>query len=412
MSSDKKLDWRVSDYHIAQIADNLVDWELLAPYLELTESEQKEIAKDYQGRYKLQKREALREWRRICGDRATYRNLGSICRSQGLVSLAEKVESYPGTQLQPRSSQIIDTFQRYLVDCYVSSPHPATLQWPETNPSLALRSPSTYLQLILQEAPLVEIQHAGSQDIIKSVTLPSVLSQGEGSGRMLVYFKGIGGSGKTTLSWHACREWAEKRLLTRFQLLIHVQLSRVKSATTFADLIPYPDQNFRQDVATAIIDQKGLGVCLLLDGLDEAGTELLDFFLVDLLRGRLGGVQLPNLSFVMTSRPNWGVTQLLKGVLSSCIVLSGFGRESLMKFLDNSLGATSEEKKRLVEEFKINPAVEGLCRHPVNAAIMSYVIHFMPTIPATQTKLHDAVIKNFLVRHVESRLEINGPPSQ
>ena len=415
MSSDKKLDCRVSDYHIAQIADDLVDWESLAPYLELTESEQKEIAEDYRGRYKLQKLQALREWKRKNGDRATYRKLGGICRNHDLVSLAERIESYPGTELQPSSSEVLDVFQQHLFDCYLSSPHPATFQWPEAHPSLPLHAPSTYLSLNLQEKPLMEIQYpsnsAPSRDNIKPLTLASALAQGEGSRRMLVYFQGIGGSGKTTLSWHACREWAEKRLLTHFQLLIHVQMSRVKSATTLADIIPYPDKSFRQDLAMAIIDRKGRGICLLLDGLDEAGTELLDFLLENLLKGSLGKAYFPELSFVITSRPDWRITERLQSVLKTCIVLAGFNRDSLIKFLDNRLGADSEQKAILLKEYKVSPAVEGLCCHPVNAAIMSYVIHFVSAdaIPTTQTMLHDSLVKHFLIRHFKSRVKSKNP---
>ena len=44
---------------------------------------------------------------------------------------------------------------------------------------------------------------------------------------------------------------------------------------------------------------------MLLDGLDEAPTPLLDFLLVELVRGSSGRApQVPNLSFVMTSRPD------------------------------------------------------------------------------------------------------------
>ena len=125
--SSELLDSGVSDYHIAEIADDLVNWKLLAPYLGLTDSEQKEITEDYQSRYKLQKLQALRVWRLKSGDKATYRNLSSICCSQGLVSLAERIKGYPGSKQQPRNSQIVDIFQRYLSDCYLSSSHPCLL---------------------------------------------------------------------------------------------------------------------------------------------------------------------------------------------------------------------------------------------------------------------------------------------
>ena len=34
--SDKRLDWIDSDYHIAEIANVMIEWEPLAPFLELT----------------------------------------------------------------------------------------------------------------------------------------------------------------------------------------------------------------------------------------------------------------------------------------------------------------------------------------------------------------------------------------
>ena len=36
--SDKLLDSKVSDFHLAEIACDLVDWEELAPYLGITET--------------------------------------------------------------------------------------------------------------------------------------------------------------------------------------------------------------------------------------------------------------------------------------------------------------------------------------------------------------------------------------
>ena len=43
--ADKFLDAKVSDYHIAEIASDLKEWEVLAPNFSLTEIEQKETLK-------------------------------------------------------------------------------------------------------------------------------------------------------------------------------------------------------------------------------------------------------------------------------------------------------------------------------------------------------------------------------
>ena len=400
--SDKLLDSQVSDYHIAEIVNDLVEWEHLGPFLDLTESEQKEILEDFQGRYNLQKRQALRVWRWKNGDKATYRAFISICCSQGLVQLAEKIASYLGSNQRPRSSQILDTFHRYLLDCYVDSPHPSRKQWPGNK--LPMLASTTFLDLNLLEAPIHENILPGNK--FKEVTLKMVLSKRDEQKRMNVYFEGIAGSGKTTLSWYACREWAKKKLLGDFQLLIHLQLNdpQVQSATCLPDIIPYPDKKFRQEIATAIVDCKGKGVCFLLDGLDEAPTNLLAFLLGELIPVKLGAWQLPELSFILTSRPNACVSELLESIIESRILMSGFSRDNLDKLLDDRLGATSDERGKLVEEFKINPRLEGLCSHPINAVIMTFLVHFLEKgTPTTQTDLFKPLVCNLLIRHMSTR---------
>lgn len=47
-----------------EIAYHLKEWEELAPYIDLSDAEQNEIKGDYDKQYLLQKREALRRWRR------------------------------------------------------------------------------------------------------------------------------------------------------------------------------------------------------------------------------------------------------------------------------------------------------------------------------------------------------------
>ena len=403
--SQNLLDSQVSDYHIAEVANDLVEWEDLGPFLDLTESEQKEIVKDFKNRYNLQKRQVLHMWKQKNGEKATYRALISICCSRELIKLAETIASYPSSKQQVRSSQIINTFHQYLLDCYVDSPHPSRRQWPGNK--FPIHASPTYVELNLLEAPLHENKVSGKIEI-KEVTLKSVLSKREEQRRMIVYFEGIAGSGKTTLSWYACREWAEKRLLRDIQLLIHLQLNdpQVHSATCLSDIIPYPDTMLRQDLVTAIVDCKGRGICFLLDGLDEASTNLLDFLLQDLMNGRLGFWQLPELSFILTSRPDARVTERLESVISSRIIMSGFSRENLDKLLENHPGATSEEREMLVEQFKINPRLEGLCSHPINASIMTFLAHFLKkSTPTSQTDLFKPLICNFLLRHMSKHFD-------
>ena len=414
--SDKLLDSRVSDIHIAEIATDLVDWELLAPGISLTRSEQKEIREDFEGRYNLQKRRALRVWRWKNGDKATYRQLIGVCCGQGNVDLAESIVKYLGPDQRPRSSQVLnDTFYRYLLDCYSVISHPSIKQWP-SKAAMHINIPQAYFDLILYDAPL-NIPSSSSllvnESCFKAVTLRDALTKSTGANRLLVIFEGIAGSGKTTLSWHACREWGEKRILQHFNLLIHIELSnpKVKEATNLADLIPYPDKALQQIIATEIVHRKGEGICLLLDGLDEAPSQLLDFLLVDLIQGRPRVPQVPNLSFVMTSRPDSRVTERLEPVLRSRVIIKGFNRENLHQFLDQSLGVDTKMRMKLMEKCEINPKLEGLCSLPINAVIMSFLIHCIEGDgPATQTGLYKPFISNFLLRHLDIRQAVAERP--
>ena len=401
---DELLDSRVSELHLAEIASDLVKWELLAPTLHITESEQKEIKEDFKDRYNLQKRQALRVWRWKNGEMATYRNLISICCSQRLISMAETISQYAaGSRRRPRSTELVDsTFYHYLLDCYHDLLHPSQEQWPSKEVTHII--PSTFFDLILYEAPLSEVDRSSSETL-KSVTLSSILMKDE-TDRLLVYFEGIAGSGKTTLSWHISREWAHKKLLEQFQILIYLQLNdpQVQSATHFSDIIPYPDKILRQQIASEILDRQGQGVCFLLDGLDEAPTSLLDLLVDELIIGRPGGWQLPRASFIMTSRPAGSVTTKLKSFLSSRVKIEGFSGDNLNQFLDASLG-TMSEKEILLSKFELNPRLQGLCCHPINAVIMCFLTLFMKEdLPTTQTNLYKPLVCNCLIRHVDTHI--------
>ena len=405
--SDRLLDSRVNDLHVAEIAHDLVDWESLAPYLGITESEEMEIKAEFVGRYNLQKRQALRTWRMKNGEKATYRNLISICCSQGLLLLAEKSSQYAASsRKRPRSSELVDsTFYNYLLDCYRDLLHPSREQWPSKEVTHII--PSTFFDLILYEAPLSEVDRSSSETL-KSVTLSSILKKDK-EDRLLVYFEGIAGSGKTTLSWHMSREWAHKRLLEQFQILIYLQLNdpQIQSATHFSDIIPYPDKILQQQIASEILDRQGQSVCFLLEGLDEAPTSLLDLLVGELIIGRPGGWQLPRASFIMTSRPDEYVTSKLKSFLSSRHIIEGFSGNNLNQFLDESLGTTSE-KEMLLSKFELNPRLQGLCCHPINAVIMCFLTLFMKEdLPTTQTNLYKPLVCNYLIRHMDTRITEN-----
>ena len=118
------LDSPVSDLHVAELASEIINWEQFVPYLGLTEAEEEEIRRDNPNRYGIQKREALRKWKAKQGSGATYRQLIIVFSCLHDTELAEKVKQLllPKLKKQPATSSVLDTFQKYLVDCYIETP--------------------------------------------------------------------------------------------------------------------------------------------------------------------------------------------------------------------------------------------------------------------------------------------------
>ena len=412
------LESRVTEHHIGEIANNLVEWEIIAPYLNLTEAEQQEIHEDYPGRYNLQKREALRKWQQKSeADGANYRALIEILCSQRLVLLAEMIVD---DLVSNRTPPVFDTFNKYLIDCYNDLLHPSAMQWPSNIYQFSPQVPGTFFDLTLHKAPLNDIATMGTQasSIFTPVQLSDVFSIGNkaNGGKVTVLFEGIAGAGKTTLSWYACREWAAKRLLQQYKLLIHVQLKDplVQSASTLSDLVPYPKRHFCEEVASAILHEEGRGVCFLLDGLDDASDQLLKF-LCRTIRENISVLtaRMPKLSFIMTSRPNACVLASLQRVLNTKIVIEGFSAEKLNMFFNESLGAESDEKLQLKERFRVNPQLEAICYLPINAVVMAFIAYFFPgdEFPITQTGLYKPLISHFLIRHFQTRVSEEDLPA-
>ena len=394
-----------------EIALHLEDWELLAPYISISDPERKEILQNYRSNYRLQKQIALRTWKEKEGCKATIKELVCIFCQQGSRTLAEKVVEI--CQMEWPSS--ITVFNKYLCKYYCDDlPHPSSLQWPAAL-GFELPQMDIYVDLTLNEIPkndCVSLHSRSESDVdgkYKAVELGSVFAPS--SSRMIILFEGVGGSGKTTLAWYACKEWAAGRLLQQFQLLIHVQLNDPRLQELHVtvrnlqlelkDLIPDPNDEACNEYTTAIIDSEGKGVCMFLEGLDETPKHLLQPLLS--LIAKLDK-KLCHLNFIMTTRPDGRILRGLHKVLTSRILIKGFDRERLSKFLDSSLGACSDERTTMAHKFEINPQLEALSSLPINAVILSFLIrYFNDELPVTQTGLFNLLICHACNRHLQSK---------
>ena len=400
----EKLDSPITDIHIADVAFMLTTWEELAPYLGLTEAEEEAIQVDYQGRYGLQKRQALRKWKAKFGrgpKGATYRQLiVALCHARDK-EMAEKVR-----ELLTATNDTLDTFRKYLVDCYTITQHPSQIQWPFSRLSL-------YIDLTLVQFTDTQMPQSGQGESRAKRQPPKEVQLGElfhvGSHqakRKVVLIEGSAGSGKTTLSWHVCREWAAGRLFQQSFLFIHISLEDqdVLRAERLADIIPHESSEMREAVAGAISEQDGKSVCFLFDAWDEAPRALQgrSSYLFKFITG-ISTKKLPHCSIIVTSRP--AAAGLLYPHLTARVNIRGFEAMKLENFIRASLKDPNARQK-LLQQLREKPQVNDLCTLPINAAIVVHLFRSShSTLPSTHTGIFKELVSSLLRRHMQLRTD-------
>ena len=392
------LDTVVSDIHIADIVSHIIDWQDLAPYLDLSEVEEKDIVESYPNRPNLQRREALRKWKEANGVRATYRKLIIVLCCQNRVSTAQKLRQLLVENQDKKStkSDVIDSFHSYLCDCYSDLPHPSFIQWPFFSNQRYID-----LELYYDESPQMSRGDIDGIQQLKQVTLGSIFNVGnQKAKRKVILLEGVAGSGKTTLSWYACKEWAAGRLFKHIKLLFFVSLSdqAFHNATKLADLIPHPSQEIRDSVARAITETHGNEICFLFEACDEvprmfrAGSFLSRFMI-----GNAGKSMVPSASILLTSRP--GIPIHISQCLTGKIVIEGF--KSLNEFIET---ANNKNSSQLLAALEMKPELHSLCHLPLHAVIFIHLFDFLKDkLPTTRTGLFYPLVCNFLVRHIQTR---------
>ena len=400
------LDSPVSDIHLCSIASHIIEWRELAPYLDLSDVEEKDIVSSYPDRPKLQRREALRKWKESNGNKATYRKLICILCSQSRAgtahSLKEILVSGAAKKNDAEQAVLLDSFHDYLCDCYSDHAHPSSFQWP------LLTNYAGYVDLDLYDAPvsLTSLMNAPMPvHSLKLLPLKFIFNAGNRkASRKVVLVEGLAGSGKTTLCWYACKEWASGRLFSDIRLLIHVSCSdtEVHSATKLADLIPHSNRDMREAVAGAITKVRGKGVCFLFDGCDEAPQLFArGSFLSCFIQGTGKRSMLPSASFLLTSRPNPEIFFYLIGCTTGKVIVKGF--RSLNEFIEATVPEASK-RTRLFEALEMKPELRSLCYLPLHAVILVFLFDVLQeNLPTTRTGLFHPLVRNFLLRHVRSR---------
>ena len=140
-----------------------------------------------------------------------------------------------------------------------------------------------------------------------------------------------------------------------------------------------------------------------MKGLDEAPDDLWNSLFYWLIAGKSKEHgSLSHLSFIFTTRPGCHQLNVLKGKLTSKIIVKGFDKKSVIQFMSQNSPSNFET---LAKKIEASPRFVALCSLPVNAATMTFLVrYFEETIPETQTGINKLLISNLLARHIQKTM--------
>ena len=422
------LEQRCSDRFLADVAKRIVDWKLLVPYMNISQSERHSIEESSRS-YDVQKQDMLFKWKEKHSEVATNQALLDAFFSSGKTDLVSEAccllqqqsshtseDAASGLCVAPVISSSLTDFQRKLKLKYIRHRPVMVNEWPPP-PSLNVG----YVKLVLLPKELVKRGEIKNEDIyekicseidneldsLKEVELQELLSPADE--RKVVLFEGAPGSGKSTLFWHICQKWASEELFQQFTLVLLVQLkdTALHKAESLGDLVPcLPSRSrqfleIRECIEREIEVIQGEGVLILLDGWDEAPERLRqEGSLFHDLIAAPSSCSIEKAVVLVSSRPS--ASHDLWVHLSHRVELRGFTRQNRERYIRETLKNRPGDAGKLIEEIKNieDNDVMDLC-HPLNVASL---IHVFSTsegkLPTTPCRVMIKVVLSHLLRHI------------
>ena len=222
--------------------------------------------------------------------------------------------------------------------------------------------------------------------------------------RKVILIDGAPGSGKSTLTVHICQRWSRGELFQEFTIVILVQLRdpAVQSAQSIANLIPCPDIESAQQVASAIKANLGRGILWVLDGWDELPSHLREKSLLrEMITPSLHS-PITQSSVIVTSRPI--SSGELSELVSSRIEVLGFTWEEQRQYFTECLKGDTKAVNTLMERLSENPAIEGSCYLPLNASIVAHLYLSDGSLPSTVHGIFSSLVQHCLSHYLCERL--------
>ena len=407
-----------SDKYLADVSKQITNWRLLAPYMDISESERHSIQESCRS-YEEQKQEMLFKWKQKCSEKATVHALLETIYSSRDIKLLQQHfnQTSEGTVATvPIISPTLINLQERLKFRYRNHKPVNVHEWPPP-PSLD----AGYIKLVLLPKKQVERGEIKNDDMYakicggidneidtsKEVDLQQLLALNPADEHKVILFEGAPGSGKSTLFWHICQKWQSGELFRQFTLVFLVQLkdTGVHAAKCLVDLIPCMpsrSQQFRElqkSIESEIEAIHGKGVLIMLDGWDEVPTKLRQEGSIfhDLIAAPYK-FSIDKAVVLVSSRPSASNDQWV--YFSHRIELQRFTKQSQERYIRETLKNNPSGAQRLIEEVQSSDNITDFSL-PLNIANLTHIFSTSEgKLPTTPCRVTIALVLSHLLRHI------------
>ena len=417
----EKLDWLVSTSDISEVARRLSKWRRLAPHLHITPQQEEEIVNSHPSDLELQTLKCLQKWSHDQYFKATYRALiQAVYKVEDLNLIDEickllKAKSCPS----PPPQAILVQYAQELRDSYSDLLLPPIFQAlagdDEEGPSpsekfinLVMTSreqvqrggvDDQHMRMALQGNVPGMTDHMSERKLRVPVELQDIFTL-DSKERKMILVEGAPGSGKTTLFWHICQRWSAGELFSQFTLVLLVKLRdpEVQKAKCLAEILPFTD--VKEEIASEIMQMKGKGVLLLLDGWDELPEEYQRDSLFQTLIGAPYKHSLQKAAVVVSARQI--SSSSLQQYTSTRIEILGFTPDQIEEYVKTSLQSQPQAATSLLTTIKQDPVLQSNCYLPLSIAIITHTFICMGhALPATFCRIIEELALSCLYRHIK-----------
>ena len=290
----------------------------------------------------------------------------------------------------------IDQYTNFLIDKYTRSPEIQS-EWPPASTNSFIN-----LALIKQDS----IHKAGNyghctirgdmDDIFKdkeSITYNKAL--GGLSSKTCLLIEGRPGSGKTTLVHKFSKDWAIKMITVthvRLLFLIHLRGFCSDPNIGLSDLIGCYFSGSDVEVIEKYANKHGgLGLCFVLDGLDEYMPQRKNTYIYELIRKRV----LPKSVVIVASRP--AAAADFRKEATRQIEVVGFLRDQIYDYIEKY--PFSKLHSGLIKYLDEHPNVLHMCYLPIHTCMVCFLYDNLESdLPQTETSIYAEFTKFTMIR--------------